>query len=208
MQPEYAPNASWLVRRALVASRSARAAGWRRAACDLVASRRCFLRLIRDPPTRLSDLSNARGPIRRHTVSTQQNAAAMANTTNTLSAISLFVEDLEAAKDFYVRSFQMPIVYEDENSAVVKFDNLMVNLLKVECAPEIVEPGLVAPRDAGSRFQISIWVADVDAVCSRLRLDGVEILAGPKDRPWGMRTANFVDPAGHSWEIAQQLGAS
>jgi catechol 2,3-dioxygenase-like lactoylglutathione lyase family enzyme len=129
----------------------------------------------------------------------------MSNAINTLSAISLFVEDLASTKDFYARVFEVPIVYEDESSAVAKFENLVVNLLKVENAAEIIEPGLVAPQSTGSRFQISIWVKDVDSVCSRLRREGVSILTGPRDRPWGLRTANFVDPAGHSWEVAQQL---
>ena len=129
----------------------------------------------------------------------------MTNGTKTLSAISLFVEDLAATTDFYIRVFAVPIVFEDENSAVAKFDNVLVNLLKVESAAELVEPGLVAPKEAGSRFQLSIWIDDVDAVCTRLRREGVELLTGPRDRPWGMRTANFVDPAGHSWEVAQQV---
>ncbi|HPM51986.1 MAG TPA: hypothetical protein PK282_07100, partial [Rhodoglobus sp.] len=30
----------------------------------------------------------------------------------------------------------------------------------------------------------------------------VEQLNGPVDRPWGIRTAAFADPAGHVWEIA------
>ena len=54
-----------------------------------------------------------------------------------------------------------------------------------------------------SRFQLSVWVADVDAVCAQLRERGV-VLNGPVDRPWGMRTANFVDPAGHGWEVGQR----
>jgi len=121
-----------------------------------------------------------------------------------ISAISLFVEDLPAAKAFYLDVFGVPVAYEDDNCTVVKFDNLLINLLKVANAPEIIAPGTVAPRDAGSRFQISIWVADVDAVCSRLKQRGIA-LNGPLDRPWGLRTINFVDPAGHSWEVGQQL---
>lgn len=131
----------------------------------------------------------------------------MPDTTRRLSAISLFVEDLPAAKDFYARVFQVPIVYEDAQSAVAGFENLLVNLLQVDCAGEIIAPGKVAARGDGARFQISIWVADVDAVCARLRREGVEILTGPVNRAWGMRTANFVDPAGHSWEVAQKLDA-
>jgi catechol 2,3-dioxygenase-like lactoylglutathione lyase family enzyme len=32
---------------------------------------------------------------------------------------------------------------------------------------------------------------------------GVELLNGPIDRLWGIRTASFHDPAGHLWEIAK-----
>ena len=32
---------------------------------------------------------------------------------------------------------------------------------------------------------------------------GVKFLNGPMDRPWGIRTACFADPAGHIWEIAK-----
>jgi uncharacterized glyoxalase superfamily protein PhnB len=33
----------------------------------------------------------------------------------------------------------------------------------------------------------------------------VVLLNGPVDRPWGVRTASFTDPAGHIWRIAQDL---
>ena len=117
-----------------------------------------------------------------------------------LSAISLFVEDLRAAKAFYAEVFGVAVLFEDAASVAFKFDNL----LRVEDAHEIVAPGAVAARDAGARFQLAIWVPDVDAVCARLRERGVA-LNGPIDRPWGMRTANFVDPAGHGWEVGQRM---
>jgi catechol 2,3-dioxygenase-like lactoylglutathione lyase family enzyme len=150
-------------------------------------------------------LSIWRSFVRRALVAITYLEEAMTIAINQLSAISLFVEDLAATKDFYVRVFDVPIVFEDQNSAVAKFENLLINLLKVENAAEIVEPGSVAPKEAGSRFQISIWVTDVDAVCMQLQREGVSLLSGPKNRAWGMRTANFVDPAGHSWEVAQQM---
>jgi lactoylglutathione lyase len=46
-------------------------------------------------------------------------------------------------------------------------------------------------------------VDDVDAVCADLIARGVELLNGPMDRPWGIRTASFMDPGGHIWEIAK-----
>jgi catechol 2,3-dioxygenase-like lactoylglutathione lyase family enzyme len=129
----------------------------------------------------------------------------MASSLKKISAMSLFVEDLGAAKAFYQEVFGVAVVYEDANSVAVRFDNLIVNLLRVENAREIVSPGAVGPSDSGSRFQLSIWVPDVDAVCAQLQKLGVKLLAGPVNRPWGMRTANFVDPAGHSWEVGQRL---
>jgi uncharacterized glyoxalase superfamily protein PhnB len=129
----------------------------------------------------------------------------MASSINHISAISLFVEDLRAAKTFYLEVFGAKVISEDESSAAFSFENLIINLLHVENAHEIIEPGIVATRDSGSRFQLSIWVQDVDAVCAQLQKRGVKLLAGPKNRPWGMRTANFIDPAGHSWEVGQRM---
>jgi catechol 2,3-dioxygenase-like lactoylglutathione lyase family enzyme len=123
-----------------------------------------------------------------------------------ISAISLFVEDLPASRAFYAEVFGVPVEYQDDNCTVFKFDNVLINLLKVANAAEIITPGKVAPREAGSRFQISIWVADVDAVGEQLKQRGIA-LTGPLDRPWGLRTINFVDPAGHSWEVGQQSGS-
>jgi uncharacterized glyoxalase superfamily protein PhnB len=123
----------------------------------------------------------------------------MKNSIDHISAISLFVEDLRAAKAFYMEVFGAKVIYEDEDSVAIQFTNLIINLLHVDNAPEIIEPGIVAARDSGSRFQLSTWVEDVDAVCRTLEARGVTLLAGPKDRPWGKRTENFIDPAGHSW---------
>jgi lactoylglutathione lyase len=69
-------------------------------------------------------------------------------------------------------------------------------------APALVDPASVATRDAGVRFQFTLFVDDVDTMCERLKDRGVELLNGPIDRAWGIRTASFVDPGGHVWEIA------
>ena len=124
---------------------------------------------------------------------------------NSVGAITLFVEDLERAKSFYETAFELPVVYEDENSAVFGFENMVVNLLLTPAAHGLIEPAVVADREAGSRFQLTIWVDDANAVCAGLATRGVALLNGPVDRPWGMRTASFMDPDGHIWEIAQEL---
>ena len=121
---------------------------------------------------------------------------------NGIDAITLFVEDLATTKQFYLDVFALPIHYEDDNSAVFKFGDALINLLAVTEAPELIAPGTVAPPEAGSRMQFTIAVDDVDAMCAELAKRGVELLNGPMDRPWGIRTASFRDPAGTTWEIA------
>jgi len=118
-------------------------------------------------------------------------------------AITLFVEDLEAAKQFYGRIFGLPVVYEDDNSAVFSFGTTLVNLLKITAADELIGPAKVASPEAGSRLVFTIQVDDVDVMCAELTARGVELLNGPMDRPWGIRTASFSDPGGHIWEIAK-----
>ena len=120
-----------------------------------------------------------------------------------ITAITLFVEDLAGAKQFYENVFGLPVFYEDPNSAVFKFGNTLINLLKITEADELIRPAKVAGQQAGSRFVFTITVEDVDAMCTELAARGVTLLNGPMDRPWGIRTASFMDPAGHIWEIAK-----
>jgi catechol 2,3-dioxygenase-like lactoylglutathione lyase family enzyme len=118
-------------------------------------------------------------------------------------AITLFAEDLAATKEFYQEVFALPVHFEDEESAVFDFGNILINLLDAGEGPELISPAAVADPAAGARMQLTIPVDDVDAVCARLVERGVSLLNGPMDRPWGIRTATFRDPAGHIWEIAQ-----
>jgi lactoylglutathione lyase len=111
----------------------------------------------------------------------------------------------ERGREFYQEVFDLAVYYADENSAVFRFGDTLINLLMVDEAPGLIEPAAVASPDAGSRCQFTIGVDDVDAVCAELRERGVALLNGPVDRPWGIRTANFVVPGGHIWEIAHEI---
>jgi uncharacterized glyoxalase superfamily protein PhnB len=110
---------------------------------------------------------------------------------------------LETTRQFYQKVFDLPVVFGDDDSTVFKFGNTLINLLKSTAAGELIEPAKVASREAGSRLVLTINVDDVDAMCAELIARGVELLNGPMDRPWGVRTASFMDPSGHIWEIAK-----
>jgi catechol 2,3-dioxygenase-like lactoylglutathione lyase family enzyme len=118
-----------------------------------------------------------------------------------IAAITLFADDLAATRQFYLDVFGLPVVFEDQASAVFKFGETLVNLLSTANAPELVAPAQVAGPDVGPRSVLTVEVDDVDAKCDELRDRGIELLNGPMDRPWGVRTASFRDPAGHIWEI-------
>lgn len=127
----------------------------------------------------------------------------MATWTSGIHAITLFVDDPAVSKRFYCETLGLPAVFEDDDSAVVKLGELLINLLRSTAAPELIDPAPVGDRNAGSRVVFTLPVDDVDARCKELAARGVRLLNGPMDRPWGPRTASFQDLDGHIWEIAQ-----
>lgn len=122
-----------------------------------------------------------------------------------VDVITLFVDNLQGAMAFYQEVFGLSCVYQDDVSAVYDFGNMSINLLDITEAHGLIAPEKVASQNSGSRFMFTIRVEDVDAVCNELHTRGIVLLNGPMDRPWGVRTVTFADPAGHIWEIAQQL---
>ena len=123
-----------------------------------------------------------------------------------LGVITLFVDDVKRSKAFYADMFELDLVFEDDSSAVMKMENVLLNLVVRSGAPELIDPAPVAAPGAGSELMFTIWVGDVDAVSNDLTSRGLKLLNGPIDRPWGVRTVAFADPDGHAWELAQQIG--
>ena len=135
----------------------------------------------------------------------QKGIKRMSESLQSVGAITMFIEDRARAKAFYERVFDVPAVHEDDVSIAFKFDNMVVNLLENRAAPGLIEPAAVAGPDSGSRFQLTVWVEDTDAVCAQLAELGVELLNGPMNREWGLRTATFTDPDDHIWEVAGKI---
>ena len=121
-----------------------------------------------------------------------------------IDAITLFVDDVAVAKQFYSEVFGLSLHFEDPHSAVFKFGETVINLLWISQADELISPATVASGKAGSRMVFTIGVDDVDAMSEMLTARGVELINGPMDRPWGIRTASFADPDGYIWEIANE----
>ncbi len=54
---------------------------------------------------------------------------------------------------------------------------------------------------AGKGVVIDFVVPDVDDIYVRLANLGVNFIEPPIDKPWGLRTASFLDPAGYTLTI-------
>lgn len=121
-----------------------------------------------------------------------------------LGAITLFVGDPQASKEFYARVFDASPIFEADDAVTLKIGDVLLNLLAESSAGELIEPAPVGTGDAGARSQYTIWVEDADDAFKELESRGVGFLNGPMDRPWGVRTAAFSDSDGHLWELAQQ----
>jgi catechol 2,3-dioxygenase-like lactoylglutathione lyase family enzyme len=122
-----------------------------------------------------------------------------------LGALTIFVEDLTAVTAFYRDVLELDLLFEDDVSAVFRLGETVLNVLAVTAAPELVAPAPVAPIGGVVQMMLTLWVPDVDAAGAQLTQRGVRLLNGPVDRPWGKRTAAFLDPAGTAWEIAADL---
>lgn len=57
---------------------------------------------------------------------------------------------------------------------------------------------------AGPRFEMYVYVADLDGLVSRLEDAAVPILRAPQDMPWGERIATVTDPEGNPVALCQQ----
>ncbi len=131
----------------------------------------------------------------------------MSNDLHKLGVVTLFVDDVARSKAFYGEMFGLEVAFEDDTSAVMKMENLLLNLVVRNNVAELIEPAPVATPGAGSELMFTIWVDDVDALSADLTSRGLELLNGPVNRPWGVRTVAFLDPDGHAWELAQQIGS-
>ena len=126
----------------------------------------------------------------------------MGEWTKQISAVNLFVGDLERSKAFYRDVFGLALEHEDEESAMFRLAETYFFLQRGAAHEDEVsgDPLAFAQRGVG---QFVIFVDDVDAVRAELDAAGVATISGPADRDWGMRTLTLADPAGYTWEITQ-----
>src|SRR6266576_3313998 len=97
-------------------------------------------------------------------------------------------------------------VDEGHGTVIFQFDNLFLRLLRREEAEsEMLGQVPVGDARAGATVQLSFSIEDADALSRELAERGISIVYGPVDRPWGVRSAAFVDPDGHVWQFSSDI---
>ena len=123
-----------------------------------------------------------------------------------INVITLFVEDEQRSKEFYERLFEVTGADEGHGTIIFELENLFLRLLKREEAEsEMLGAVSLGNPGSGASVQLGMFVDDADALCVNLVECGVSIVYGPVDRPWGVRSAGFRDPDGHTWQFGSNI---
>ena len=110
----------------------------------------------------------------------------------------VYSNDVEAEARFwellgFERHFQLPA---DGEAGYVGLRNAAGAELAVTSIEWAVERYSFQLGD-GPRFEMYVYVADLEGTVSQLRDAGVQVLRDPEDMPWGERIATVADPEGN-----------
>ena len=118
--------------------------------------------------------------------------------------ISLGVRSVEASRSFYVDGLGWPVHREVRGEVLFIQANhgLILSLwdagqMQAEAAtdPPASRPAITLSHNLAS-------TAEVDQVMAEAETAGADIIATPKNQPWGGYTGYFADPDGYRWEVA------
>jgi len=119
-----------------------------------------------------------------------------------LSFVTLAVEDLDAARRFYLDGLGWAARHEGEEVIFIQLGPaLVLSLWQAEgFRSEVGEPGTgLAPITLAHNVESP---AAVDTVLERARTAGASLVRAGERRAWGGYSGYFADPAGFTWEVA------
>ncbi len=118
------------------------------------------------------------------------------------SFVILYHEDMQAARDFYegLLGLELREVTYDWFVGYWLSDKHEMTLC-ISSSPE----ERAAWGAGGKGVVIDFVVPDVDEAYARLAEQGIGFVEPPTDKPWGLRTATLLDPAGYTLTITSYL---
>jgi catechol 2,3-dioxygenase-like lactoylglutathione lyase family enzyme len=98
-----------------------------------------------------------------------------------VSAVVLFVQDLEKCMMFYRNVLGLEVVFGDEDSYAFKLDGQDFALVKLSAAVDMLNEAVVS-RSPGQQGMLCADIDDVDALYTTLSGKRVSFIHPPKDQ--------------------------
>ena len=117
-------------------------------------------------------------------------------TVQSISAITLAVQDMARAVAFYREAIGLPLLYGGPEAAFASFRVGDGYLNLTAQSPQFAWWG-----------RAIFYVDDVDALYQRLTDAGLTADTAPADAPWGERYFHIKDPDGHELSFARPLSS-
>lgn len=117
-----------------------------------------------------------------------------------LNTVRVFVNDINAAKDFYEKKLGIPVKVDGRGHGYCVFKSGSVDLV-IETVPDDApeEDRVMVGRFTGLSFSVS----DIDAKYLELKTVGVHFTGLPEKQFWGGILATFQDPSGNQLQVVQ-----
>jgi lactoylglutathione lyase len=121
----------------------------------------------------------------------------------------VYTRDVQASAAFYERlgfakHFQFPPDSDEPGYVGMRRDESDLGIVDESSPRELV--GLTIGD--GPRFELFVYVDDVDETIDSMRDAAVTILREPEDMPWGERVAYVADPDGNPVTLAAPVQSS
>lgn len=122
-----------------------------------------------------------------------QTEATSPQTLYRLRSAHIFVNDLAAAKEYYVDKMEMTLQLETPGFLIIDAGE----------ASFMIFDGSGGGDPIGVGSCLHFGVEDIDALFPRLQARGVNFLGEPTTHDWGGRMVSFVDPSGNVLHLVQ-----
>jgi lactoylglutathione lyase len=116
----------------------------------------------------------------------------------------VYTRDVETSAAFYeellgfARQYQFPPDADEPGYVGLRGDESDLGIVHESSARQLIGQGM----GDGPRFELFVYVDDVDHTVARMRDASVTILREPEDMPWGERVAYAADPDGNPVTLA------
>lgn len=109
-------------------------------------------------------------------------------------------DNFQRSRQFYGKLLDFKIEREIANEEFVQFklNNCYLAVYGRKQVEKLINQKI---KKGNSAIYTLSEVKDVDEEYRKLLERGIKFIKKPETQPWGQRTAYFIDPDGHIWEI-------